>query len=131
MTTTLAATCVDGVVKVLGVTVPDAHILSEGIGASTGTLLVFGGEAYYIARTSPDLDTTLQKIITALEKTKDALDSAVGALNSHDNAGFLIAATAGVPSPPLAALDISDLASAADDIENVKEELETLKDSLR
>ncbi len=74
MSKALAATCEGGVVSVGELEVPSPVILSEGIAASSGVVVLDEGEApIYIAKTSPDLKTTLQQIVTALENVATAL----------------------------------------------------------
>lgn len=112
----LPASCVEGVVTIDGVAVEGVIILSEGLGSSSGVAYIDADEIYYVAKTSPDLDTTLEKLIAALEKIATAL-------SSLDNAGFLISADAGVSSPPLATADISAINVAKSQLEALKEVL--------
>jgi len=116
MSKILEATCEDGIVTALGVEVQDVEILSEGVGASSGVLILDGDKAYYVAKTSPDLKTTLEKL-------SDALGSISSALSAIDGAGHLIAATAGVPGPPVASGDISSLNSSKGELDDLLEEL--------
>jgi hypothetical protein len=69
----LPATCVGGVVKVGALEVPSAVILSEGVASSAGVLVVEEDAAHYLAKTSPDLKTTLEKIASALGQIATAL----------------------------------------------------------
>ncbi len=66
MSKMLEATCVGGVVTSEGVPVPDADILSEGVASSAGILLLDEDKAKYIAKTTPDLKTTLERVASAL-----------------------------------------------------------------
>lgn len=147
MSKVLKATCLQGQVMAgePSLPLPGAVILSEGVGQSEGVAVLDETQAYYLANITPDLETTLEKLISALSQVKTGLDKAVAALGkaqsaltSLDTNGFLIAADAGVPSPPVAASDISGIAtessaitSAANQIETIKGELETLKGALR
>lgn len=124
MSKVLEASCVGGVVTADGVPVGSAQILSEGVGSSQGVLLLDEDLARYIAKTSPDLKTTLERLITALEKIASAL-------TSLDTAGFLIGVTGGAASPavgipgtPVAASDIAAITAA-------KVQLNTLKGMLK
>jgi hypothetical protein len=72
MSKILAATCVSGVVKVGSLPV-DAEILSEGVASSSGVVVLEDDQATYIAKTSPDLKTTLEKIASALGQLVTAL----------------------------------------------------------
>ena len=117
MSKVIEATCEDGEVTALAVPVEVAEILSEGVAPSSGFILMQGDKVFYVAKTSPDLKTTLEKVVTALGKISTAL-------TALDTAGFLIGATGAVPGTPVAGSAISDLDTA-------KTELETLKDNLR
>ncbi len=74
----LEATCTAGIVSVGELPITDAVILSEGVAASTGFLIIQGSDSYYVAKTSPDLKTTLEKISSCL----DSLISALGLLDA-------------------------------------------------
>lgn len=78
MSKVLEATCAAGIVTSGGFPVVSATVLSQGIGPSTGFLILCEDAAYYVAKTSPDLDATLQQIITALTDVATAL-TAIGA----------------------------------------------------
>jgi hypothetical protein len=70
----LEATCIAGVVKVGALPVLGATILSQGIGASSGVLLLQDDDGkIYIAKTTPDLTTTLDQLTTALTQIASAL----------------------------------------------------------
>src|SRR4051812_40719772 len=73
MSRVLEATCVAGVVTADGVLVPAADILSEGVAASEGVLILDEDRAKYLAKTSSDLKSTLDKIATALTTLVTAL----------------------------------------------------------
>lgn len=73
MSKVLAASCVNGKVTVEGFELSNVEILSEGDGASTGVVIIDTDRAYYLAKTSPDLDTTLAKVMEALEGIKVAV----------------------------------------------------------
>lgn len=78
MTKAIAATCVAGVVTASGVPVPSATKLSEGVGQSSGVLLLDGETANYIANTTPDLKTTIEKLVDITNKIV-TLFTAIGA----------------------------------------------------
>lgn len=144
MSKCLAASCTSGIVTVAGLPVPGVTLLSQGTGQSTGFLIIDEDDLFYVAKTSGDLNTTLEKLIDALTQTKAGLDKTVEAVNKAasalttlDTAAFLIGATAGVPSPPMAASDISaigpaaaDITAAATNLATIKADLTTLKGSL-
>lgn len=133
----LEASCVGGVVTADGVPVVAAVPLSQGIGQSSGVLLLDGDNAAYLADTSPDLDATLQQIISALDKTVTALGKCHDALSSIDGAGYVIAVipgsggASGTPSPPVAASAIAGITTASADITAAKTQLQTLKAQLK
>jgi hypothetical protein len=70
----LEATCIAGVVKVGALPVLGAEILSEGVGSSSGILLLQDDDGkIYLAKTSGDLKTTLTQLSTALTHVATAL----------------------------------------------------------
>ena len=73
MSKMIEASCVAGIVTAGGVPVPVATKLCEGVGASTGVLILDEDKADYIAKTSPDLKTTLTKIVSILTQLTTAL----------------------------------------------------------
>lgn len=109
----LNATCEGGVVTAEGVTVPGAVILSEGVGASSGLLFLDGDKKTYIGKTSPDLETTLEKTIAAINKIAEGLTAAGSALDG-------IAGGSGTP-----------VTTAATQLAPIVAELETLKGQLK
>lgn len=113
MTKMLYATCENGTVTSDGVPVPGATILGEGVGQSQGALLIDREKRTYIPKTSPDLKTTLEKTIEALNTIAETLTS-IGA-------GMTGATTA----PP------GDLAANVASIQAAASELETLKEALK
>lgn len=81
----LAASCVGNVVTVEGQTVT-ATILSEGVGSSSGIAIIDGSTVYYVATTSPDLETTISKAVTAIEKIATILTSIGAAMTGPTTA---------------------------------------------
>jgi hypothetical protein len=120
MSKMLEATCVGGVVTQGGAPVPGADVLSEGIGASTGVLLLDDDQAVYVAKISPDLKSTLDGLITALT----SISSALNALNTATLV-TTCPAGAGVAGPPLVAT--SDIAV----INSTKAQLQFLRGVLK
>jgi hypothetical protein len=118
-------------VEVAGTPVLNVTILSEGKENSEGAVVLDEYEAFYFAKTKPDLVQTLEKIIDALSQVSAALNKCASALTSLDTAGFLIAADAGVPGTPVATSDISEISSAQANIDTIKSDLTTLKGALR
>lgn len=73
MSKAIAATCSGGIVKAGSLPVAGALVLSEGVGSSSGVLLLDEGRATYLAKTSEDLKATLEKIAAALSQIATAL----------------------------------------------------------
>jgi hypothetical protein len=117
LTRILDGTCEGGTVTVHETPVDGPIILSEGQGASEGVLFFEKGKTYYIAKTSPDLETTLSKIV-------DALGAIASGIDSLDTRGFLVGATGAVIGPPT-------LSSTVAEINSLKDELNTLKGALK
>lgn len=116
MSKVLSATCEEGIVTAEAVPVEVTQKLCEGVAASEGFILMQGDKVFYVAKTSGDLKTTLQKL-------SEVLGNISSALSSLDSAGFLIGATAGVPSPPILAADIAALDAVIEEIDDLAENL--------
>jgi hypothetical protein len=114
----IAATCENGVVTAEGVVVPGTVILSQGVGPSSGILVIDEDKKYFVAKTSPDVDATLESVIDALE----AIVATIGALKSA-----VTNPVGGVTS--LAATAVTAVSTAA--IDTAKNALETLQGELR
>jgi len=129
-----SATCQSGIVKIGDLVVPGVELLSEGVAASTGILLIDEDKAYYFPTMSTDLKTTLEKLVVALTQVKTALDKTVDSLTAIDTAAPLVTscgAGAGTATwVPVATASITPIGTAATAIENVKTELETLLENL-
>lgn len=101
---------------------PQTTILSEGVGASSGVLVIDEDRKYYHAKTSPDLKATLEQIIAALTAAASGLGQTVTALgtlatSSTDPIGFPIA--------------LASISSAQSSITSAKNTLDTLKETLK
>jgi hypothetical protein len=120
MSKIIEATCVGGVVTADDVPVPAAEILSEGVGESEGILILDEDKAKYIAKTSPDLKATLEKLITTLEKLS-------AALTAIDSAGPLSTTCGAGPGTatwvPVNASNISAINALKAEVESFKEML--------
>lgn len=82
MSKVLIATCnASGKVTAGGVQIPTATVLSEGKQASSGILILDGDKAWYIALSSSDLKTTIDKVAQALQQAATGLNAAGAALN--------------------------------------------------
>lgn len=108
----IEATCVAGVVTAGALPVTSAAIQSEGIASSSGILLLDGDKAFYLAKTSPDLKTTLEKIASALGQIATTLTS-IGA-------GMTGPTTA---PPPTLAADVAALTVIQTQLSVLKEAL--------
>lgn len=80
MSKVLSATCVNNKVNCESAEVPGVTILSEGVAASTGLLILEDDKKTYVAKTSPDLKTALTQLVSALTQTASAL-TAVDTMN--------------------------------------------------
>jgi len=100
MSKVLNATCEGNVVSAEGVQVPGVTVLSEGVSASSGILILEEEKKTYLAKTSPDLKSALQLIISAL--------------TSIDTNGYIISSGPDVPGGPKAASAISQLTALKD-----------------
>lgn len=130
-TVPVAATLEGGKVKVGGKEIAGAFVLSEGVGDSAGVLFVYGAQSFYMAKISPDLAETLDRLIAALAQVKTALDHASSGIQSLGTAGFLIGASGAVPSGPVAVSDATAISSASSSINSIKGELQDLMEDLR
>ncbi len=110
MSRMLEAACIGGVVTVGALPVVGVTILSEGIGPSTGVLIMQGDELYYVAKTSPDLESTLTSVISALTEIATTL-TAIGA-------GMTGPTTA---PPPTLAVSVASITSKVVELTALKE----------
>lgn len=138
MSKLLPATCVGGVVTSGGVPLTGTTILSEGQGQSEGVVILDEETNTYLAKTTPDLISTLTNLIDVLGQIKEGLQKAADALTALDTAQYIVAVSGGsgapavgTPSPPVATGDISGVTQAASQIDPIISELETLKGSLK
>lgn len=106
------ATCEASVVTADGVPVEIAEILSKGLGSSSGVLVIREGKAVYIANTVADLETTIDKLISALNQLVTII-TAVGA-------GMTGPTTA---PPPTLATDLAGLTTLATELTTLKGQL--------
>lgn len=99
MSKALAATCVGGVVSIAGTPIPGAVILSEGVGSSTGVAYLQDDKIYYVAKTTPDVKTLLEKVVSLLTE----LTTALTLIDAKPTGGVASATT------PVAAVNIVNL----------------------
>lgn len=128
MSKVLKAIATGGQVKVNGVIVQDAEFMSEGVADSEGLLYIEDEKSYYDPNTTPDLKTTLTKLIDVLTQTTSALTqiaSGLGAIDVKPTGGT------GSASTPVAASNISSITSSVSSINTLKADLSSLKDNLK
>lgn len=78
MSKMIEATCVGGVVTADSVPVPAADILSEGVGSSSGILILDQDQAKYITSNATDIKAAIEKINSALSEIASALTAIAG-----------------------------------------------------
>ena len=121
MSKMLDASCVGGVVTAEGFPVVSAEVMSEGIGASEGILLMDEDNAKYLAKITPDLKSTLEKLSSCIDTIKSALQAI-------DSVGTLVTTCGVGPGTavwvPVNVANIASLTAA-------KAEIDLLKASLK
>lgn len=127
MSKALAATCVSGIVKVGSLPVPTAEILSNGIGESSGVLILDEDEQHYIADTTPDLESTIEGLSATLADITAALTT-IGTALTAIGAGMTGPTTA---PPPTLAANVSDILAKVVTISAQKVQLDLLKETLK
>lgn len=126
MSKILSATCVGGVVKVGTLIVPGVEIIGEGVGSSSGLLFIQGDQVTYIPKTSPDLEETLDNLISSIDDVSSALQTIATSITA-------IAAVTGPTwtPPPTLATDVVAIATKVTSLGVIKADLELLKGGLR
>lgn len=126
MSKALEASCVAGVVTADGFPVLTAEILSDGTGASDGVLLMDEDKQFYIADTTPDLESTLEKISSHLQTIQGTLTTIASALTAI-GAGMTGPTTAPPPTLPTSvasiAADVATLTALQVQVDLLKETL--------
>lgn len=112
MSKILDATCENNEVTCEGKTITGAVILSEGVGQSSGLLLIEESKKTYVTSNASDLKTTIEKLTDALDK--------IATILTNIGAGMLGSATA---PPPTLGADVSELQSISSELENLKDGL--------
>jgi hypothetical protein len=108
----LEATCEDGIVTLEGQEIEVDLLLSEGVAPSQGVLIIDGNKTYYVARTSPDLKSSLETLTEAINSIADVL-TAIGA-------GMTGPTTA---PPGTLAADVTAIQALATELEDLGESL--------
>lgn len=123
----MEATCSAGIVKVGNFPVASAQIMSAGAGESTGTLFMFGEDAYYFPNATADLKTTIEKLIDTLTGVTAALTQ-IGTSLTSIGAGMTGPTTA---PPPTLATDVVAINGKVTELNAIKASLNTLKGALK
>lgn len=92
-----------------GVSVDAAQILSKGQGESQGVLLIDGEKAFYLTSNATDLETTIEKLNSSLNKLVSIL-TAIGA-------GMTGPTTA---PPPTLATDLAEITALVSELTTLK-----------
>ncbi len=127
MSKAIPATCTAGLVTAQGVPVPAAEILSQGVGSSSGVLVLDEDEAFYIAKVTPDLDAALEQVIAALTQAVTALNNVATTFT----ATFATMTGPTTAAPPTGPTGVANISTAATAITAAKTQLQTLKGMLR
>lgn len=112
MSKMIDATCESGTVTADGVSVEGAEIVSKGDGASEGILLLDGSKAKYLTSNATDLETTIEKLNSSLNKLVSIL-TAIGA-------GMTGPTTA---PPPTLATDLAEITALVSELTTLKGQL--------
>lgn len=138
----LSASRTGGVTKIQNTPISGETVLSEGMASSEGVAVIDEDKIYYIPKTSPDLKTTITKLVSVLSQLKTALDETVTALTETATAFTTVDAkpvggTGSAPAPAVAGnvANITaahgQITTAAAQIDTIRGELNTLKDNLK
>lgn len=112
MTRALAATCENNVVKISGLTVEEAQVLSKGIGSSSGVCIISHDKVFYLPNSVSDLEATLTKMASAITK--------IATMMTSIGAGMTGTTTA---PPPTLATDVIELNTMVTEINTLKGQL--------
>lgn len=115
--TVLQASCSSSNVTTEGVSVPDAIILSQGSGASTGPLVIFKNKAYYITSNASDLNASLNQAAQAINEIATQINSIA----------TVLAAISPDPLQPQIAL----IAASVPTIQGFATQLQTIRGNLK
>lgn len=113
MSKILKASCVGNVVKVEDFVIPDADILSEGVGESDGLVFLEDDEATYLTSNASDIKQSLNSIQSALTTIATTLTSIGAAMTGPTTA-----------PPPTLATDVAQITTKILEITTL---METLK----
>lgn len=115
------ATCAAGVVSVDGFPVTSCPILGEGVGASTGFLVMAEDQLVYLPKTTPDVKTFLTQIENLCGKLETLCDTIQA-----------ITVTCAAPaSPSSTPINGAAFAIAKTDITTIHTSLTSLKGALK
>ncbi len=120
MSKMIEASCIGGIVTADEVSIPAAVIMSEGVAASEGILILDEERAKYITSSAQDLKTTIEDLITILGDVKNAL-------SSIDGVGSLVTLCGAGPGSatwvPVATASIAAINSGITGLTTLKENL--------
>lgn len=112
MSKIVPATCQGGNVTADSITVDSPQILSKGEGQSSGILIMENGQVYYLTLNTTDLETTIEKLSSSLNKLVSIL--------TNIGSGMTGSTTA---PPPTLATDLAEITSIAGELETLKGQL--------
>ena len=115
----LDATCENGIVRVGDLVITDVIIQSEGVGESSGILIIEDDERTYIAKTSGDLVITLEKLSDALGE----LSSALTAIDGKTQATVCLSGPGTTVATPVATATIAAIDAVQSEIDDLREVL--------
>jgi hypothetical protein len=121
----LTATAENGKVTAEGVEVQGV-ILGAGVAKSTGILILDGTTAFYLASSAPDIDETLEKLISLVTDLAASTTTIANTLTAI-GAGMTGPSTA---PPPTLPTSVADIQAKVTSFNAIKTELETLKGKL-
>ncbi len=127
MSKMIEATCVAGVVTAGGFPVPAADILSEGVGVSTGILLLDEDEAKYLPKITPDLKSTIEDLSSLLGTISGTLTTISTALTSI---GAMMTGPTTAP-PPTLPTDVASIITDVASLTALKVQVDLLKETLK
>lgn len=122
----LEAECEAGIVTAEGLPVPGTDVLSNGVGASEGALLLDGEKRVYIPDTTPDLEEAIEKLIDVITSASDALTQIATSLTAIG----AVPTPVWVPPPTIPA-DVVIITAKVAELAAVSVELTALKETLK
>ena len=126
MSKVIEATCVDGKVSVAGNVIDSVEILTAGVGESSGLLIIDADKAYYLTVNTPDLKTTVEKVIELIEDLASAITKTADTLTAIGTG-----MTGSTTAPPAALPgNVTFINNKVTELNATKNDLIALKDGL-